>query len=195
MQTALIIFVKNALYGKVKTRIAATLGDAKALDIYRALVAHTHRITALLPHDKYVYYSDYVEADDVWNDTFLKRQQQGADLGIRMKHAFQQVFNEGYKQVVIIGSDCLELDAIIIEQAFAALEINDAVIGPATDGGYYLLGLTTMHNRLFEHIAWSTNRVLDQTFAVCQELQLRYAVLPQLSDIDEAADWIKIEER
>ena len=191
MQTALIIFVKNAVYGKVKTRLAATVGDAKALDIYRALVAHTHRITISLPHDKYVYYSDFVEPDDVWNDAFFKRQQQGTDLGIRMQHAFQQVFNEGYKRVVIIGSDCMELDTGIIEQAFAALQKTNAVIGPATDGGYYLLGLTAMHNRLFEHIAWSTNRVLNQTIAVCGELQLRYALLPQLSDIDEAADWIK----
>ena len=195
MQTALIIFVKNAVYGKVKTRIAATLGDAKALDIYRALVAHTHRITVLLPHDKYVYYSDYVEPDDVWNNPFFKRQQEGTDLGIRMKHAVEQVFNEGHEQVIIIGSDCMELDAGIIEQAFAALNKTDAVIGPATDGGYCLLGLTAMHNRLFENIAWSTNRVLDQTLAVCRELQLHYILLPQLSDIDEAADWIKIAER
>lgn len=192
METALIIFVKNAVYGKVKTRLAAALGDTKALDIYRTLVAYTHRITSLLPHDKYVYYSDFVEPDDLWNHTFLKRQQQGADLGMRMKHAFQQVFNEGYERVVIIGSDCLELSTEIIEQAFAALEKNDAVIGPATDGGYYLLGLTAMHNRLFENISWSTNRVLDQTLAVFRELQLHYILLPQLSDIDEAADWIKI---
>ena len=194
MQTALIIFVKNAVYGKVKTRLAATLGDAKALTIYRALVAHTHRITALLPHDKYVYYSDYVEPHDVWKDLFSKKQQHGADLGMRMKHAFQQVFNEGHEQVIIIDSDCMQVSTVIIEQAFAALEKTDAVIGPATDGGYYLLGLTTMHNRLFENIPWSTSQVLDRTLAVCSELKLHYALLPELSDIDEAADWMKIAE-
>lgn len=192
MQTALIIFVKNAVLGKVKTRIAATLGAAKALEVYQALVAYTHQITALLPHDKYVYYSDYIAPDDLWSDTFLKRRQQGADLGDRMKHAFEEVFNEGHERVIIIGSDCMELSTGIIKQAFAALKETDAVIGPAADGGYYLLGLTTMHSRLFENITWSTNRVLDQTLAVCRELKLRCYLLPQLSDIDEAADWIRV---
>ena len=107
----LIIFIKNPVLGKVKTRLAKYIGDRSALQIYLSLLKHTFKITKELEDVvKVVYYSDVVEEDDMWISTsFGKSLQEGNDLGMRMKNAFQTAFNEGAERVVIIGSDCFEL--------------------------------------------------------------------------------------
>jgi rSAM/selenodomain-associated transferase 1 len=117
--------------------------------------------------------------------------QHGADLGGRLAWAFEKVFEQGQKKVVIIGSDCLELEATLIMQTFDELERHDVVLGPANDGGYYLLGLTQPHPILFQHIAWSTPAVLSQTIQACQQAALTVSLLPCLTDIDEAEDWLQ----
>jgi hypothetical protein len=193
---ALIIFAKNNVSGKVKTRLAATIGNNAALTVYKQLVEHTVSITSYLPVDKIVFYSNRLEQEDVWDTNhYYKQLQHGNDLGERMSHAFATSFQKGYDKVVIIGTDCPELNAEIIMNAFAYLNKHDVVIGPAEDGGYYLLGMKQLISELFENIRWSTNAVLDETTKKCADLKLNYYLLPMLKDIDEEKDLVHLKKQ
>lgn len=181
----LIIFYRNPLLGKVKTRLARTLGDSAALNIYHQLVAHTKSITEQVLVDKAVYYSAYIDLQDIWNnDHYQKRLQAGHDLGQRMSNAFKHGFESGYSSICIIGTDCFELEAASIDEAFLALQYSDAVIGPARDGGYYLLGMNAFHPELFANKTWSTSAVYASTIQDFADQGLRYHNLPLLSDVD-----------
>lgn len=194
-QSALIIFVRNPELGKVKTRIAETAGNEKALCIYTTLLQHTVLITQLLHADKFVFYADYLNENDGWNnDNYRKRVQQGNSLGDKMNHAFESVFTEGYTAVCIIGSDCISLSKEIIENAFHQLEGADVVIGPSTDGGYYLLGMKQLHKTLFENKQWSTNEILPSTISSLKQLSLSYRLLQRLTDIDTEEDWFQFQQ-
>lgn len=185
----LIIFYRNPELGKVKTRLAATIGDAKALIIYGYLSAHTQAVTKNLLVDKAVFYSHYIDAEDTWNnDLYQKQQQFGIDLGERMLHAFREGFQAGYDTICIIGTDCFDLSSTLVEDAFSKLEFYDAVIGPAKDGGYYLLGMNTLHLEFFKDKEWSTSSVLTKTIHDFQTLGLKYYELPVLTDVDEEDD-------
>lgn len=189
MKQALLIFAKNLIYGQVKTRLAATVGHDMALSVYQHLVLHTVFITDYLPLEKFVFYSNAVEEHDNWsNEVYKKQVQVGNDLGIRMQNAFTYTFEQGNEEVAIIGTDCLELTSAIIMNAFAWLKNHDVVIGPAKDGGYYLLAMKQMHPELFKNIAWSTPVVLNQTLAICLQENLSVYQLPELSDIDKEND-------
>ena len=107
-----------------------------------------------------------------------------------MSDAFSEVFNAGFGQAVIIGSDCLQLQAQVFEDAFAILQYKDLVIGPANDGGYYLLGMKKMHEFIFRNKDWSTDSVLKQTFEDIARHQLSVGLLPELIDIDTEEDWL-----
>ena len=195
MNKALIIFIKNPAKGKVKTRLAATLGDTVALGIYKKILAHTNSVTGKVLADKYIFYSSHIDANDEWNKAaFIKALQTGNDLGEKMRNAFVGLFNKGYGQVAIIGSDCPDITADLIEQAFLELDRSDIVIGPATDGGYYLLALKKLYPALFENITWSTKHVLKQTLANCKGINKSFHLLPVLSDVDVAEDIIGREE-
>jgi len=186
---ALLIFTKNPVAGQVKTRLAATLGNAEALSIYKQLLLHTVSVTEYLPVDKFVFYSNHIQQEDVWNGKhYSKELQQGNDLGERMKNAFSSIFQKGYDKAVIIGTDCPGLNAGIIMNTFAYLNLHDIAIGPAEDGGYYLLGMKQLYPGLFKNIKWSTNSVLGETISKCTALQLDYSLLPVLNDIDEEKD-------
>ncbi len=192
MKHALLIFVKNIAEGKVKTRLAATIGYAAALSVYRQLLVHTEKCTYNLLANKIVFYSDHPEIGDTWSDTVYQKQiQTGKDLGERMRNAFEYAFNQENERVAIIGSDCLEISSEIMGTAFKQLEHCDVVLGPALDGGYYLLALKSLHDELFVNIDWSTDRVLSQTLQVCADLGLKVIQLQQLSDIDNEADLIR----
>lgn len=184
---ALIIFVRNPVQGRVKTRIAATIGDENALAIYKHLLQYTKQIVSFLDVTKHVFYADELNGNDLWdgNEKYL---QTGNDLSDRMKNAFNCVFAKGYSKVIIIGSDCFELTPSIIDSAFDYLDESDIVIGPAKDGGYYLLGMSTPHPYLFENIQWSTNRVFNETLGIIRENNLSISLLPELNDIDEEKD-------
>lgn len=185
----MIIFVRNPVPGKVKTRLARNIGEEKALRIYRHLLDHTHRITLDLACDKFVFYADVLNENDLWeNDRYHKKLQTGDDLGCRMLDAFSSLFLSGYQKLIIIGSDCLELTTGIIERGFLQLEKQDVVIGPCPDGGYYLLGMKQNTPALFEGKTWSTPSVLADTIADCRERSLTYSLLPLLNDIDEEKD-------
>ena len=139
---ALLIFTRNPQLGKVKTRLAKTIGDEKALEVYNDLLHHTMTETQNLKCDKFVFYDENVELNDVWSINFYEKKLQfGADLGAKMQNAFQHIFDLGYKNCVIIGSDLFDLRTSHINEAFNKLEANDVVLGPAEDGGYYLLGM------------------------------------------------------
>lgn len=187
-KSILIIFIKNLVLGSVKTRLAKTIGNEKAMEIYQHLIQHTCLVVGNLSCDKAACYSAYIEADGVWNDGFQKSVQQGSELGERMLNAVDSAFKQGYRKAVIIGSDCMEITTEIISDAFAALEHADIVIGPATDGGYYLLGMSQMHLPIFKDKNWSTDQVFTQTVNDITEMGLSYHCLPMLSDIDEEKD-------
>lgn len=185
----LIIFYKNPDPGKVKTRLASTIGDDKALVIYHKLATHTRAITENLALDKVVYYTDHIDTKDNWNNhSYQKALQQGHDLGERMHHAFVQGFRQGYNSICIIGTDCLEIDASILVQGFRALEKYHAVIGPALDGGYYLLGMNKLYSSVFTNKNWSTRTVATDTVNDFKRLNLSYFSLPPLRDIDTEED-------
>ncbi len=189
MQDAIIIFVRNATAGKVKTRLAATIGHRKALTAYKLLIEHTYQLIAHIDTPVYVYYSELVEEEDIWQgDHIVKHLQWGDDLGRRMKHAFRDVFSIGHDRVIIIGSDCYELTTEMLMSAFLALRHHDAVIGPATDGGYYLLGLSKFIPDVFDDIPWSTDEVTQTTIATLQRAQHSCSMLPMLTDVDEEKD-------
>jgi rSAM/selenodomain-associated transferase 1 len=192
MKQALIIFIRNPILGKVKTRLAKTVGDEQALNIYKELLQHTHDITETLPCHKYVFYADSITEHDIWeNNIYRKHLQSGNDLGERMQAAFELLFGKGYQHLCIIGSDNYELTTAIIQQAFDALSQYNAVIGPSADGGYYLLGLSRMQSSLFTNVEWSTDKVLSQTINACYVAGCSYTLLSILLDIDDEKDWIQ----
>jgi rSAM/selenodomain-associated transferase 1 len=185
----LIIFVRNPILGKVKTRLAATVGPEKALAVYRELLDRTRAVTINLNCDKALFYDGYIPAVDNWDSSvFAKHIQTGNILGERMQQAFQTGFANQYNRICIIGSDCYELTTKIIQQAFRALEKNEVVIGPSADGGYYLLGMTKPLPFLFIDKSWSTDSVLRQTLLDIKERGLSVALLPTLTDVDEEKD-------
>ena len=183
----LIIFTRNPELGKCKTRLAATIGDVAALEIYKYLLAHTASITEDLLVHKEVHYSDEIHHNDIWNDSiFRKKSQKGYDLGERMKNAFKAGFKDGYDKIIIIGSDMYDLSPQDLEHAFTALSVNDYVLGPAEDGGYYLLGMKKLNNSLFENKKWGTNTVLNDTLN--NLLNENIELLPFRNDIDYYED-------
>jgi rSAM/selenodomain-associated transferase 1 len=185
----LIVFVKNSIPGKVKTRIAKDIGDEKAMELYNILKAHTADISAQADADKWVFYADYIENNDFFNESlFDKKLQADAEFGMRMQTAFDEGFAVGHDKIVLICSDCYELNSDHIREAFRLLDHKEAVLGPAFDGGYYLIGLRKMYSVLFDEKSWSTNSVLSDTIEDLNSLEISYDLLEPLSDIDLAAD-------
>ena len=160
----LLIFTRNPELGKAKTRLAKTVGDETALEIYKFLLEKTRDVSFKVMSDKAVYYSVKVRENDIWDaNVYQKYQQKGEDLGIRMLNAFKDSFNAGYKKVMIIGSDLYDLSSENIETAFNELNTNDVVLGPAVDGGYYLLGMNTLQENVFKNKEWGTESVRKDT--------------------------------
>jgi uncharacterized protein len=189
MKKAIIIFVRNPELGKVKTRLAKQIGDELTLQVYTELLLHTRDTTCNLDCDKFVFYSENIEDNDIWDaDRFEKKLQEGDNLGDRMMLAFFELFQQGYSKVVIIGSDCPELTSFVIEDAFDKLDLHEVVIGPSTDGGYYLLGLTHLLPDLFKDKEWSTDKVLAETIKDIVRLKRSSYFLTELADIDTAED-------
>lgn len=194
----LIIFVKNQVKGKVKTRLAETVGNEQALRIYKKLIDYTGSVADAVTADRQVWYSDFIAKEDLWEESeseYAKKLQKGSGLGERIQHSFRQAFNDGYAKVVIIGSDCAELTSEILELAYKELEDHDLVVGPSEDGGYYLLGMNKYYGQLFEGIQWSTPQVLPQTLEIAGKLDLSIHLLPELNDVDKEEDWLAVKEK
>jgi len=179
----LLVFTRNPELGKVKTRLAKKVGAETALKIYTFLLERTRDIAAKVASDKAVYYSVKIRENDIWDATiFQKHQQFGEDLGLRMLHAFKNGFKAGYEKVMIIGSDLYDLTAETIENAFIALENNEVVIGPAEDGGYYLLGMNSLEEKIFKNKDWGTETVRKDTLKDLKDKKV--FLLGELNDVD-----------
>lgn len=185
---ALIIFIKNPSLGKVKTRLAKDVGNAKALQIYKSLLSYTRSVSLLVDAKRYLFYSDQIVSDEWSPDQFTKKSQSGKNLGEKMSNAFRSVLTD-HPKVLIVGSDCPQLDLMTMSKAYAALDTHDFVIGPSKDGGYYLLGMKSSEVDIFSDIAWSTSKVLEQTTKKISAANKTYHLLREMSDVDFLSDW------
>lgn len=190
----LIVFTRYPEPGKTKTRLIPVLGAEGAATLQRQMTEHTLAQVKELQSERLVsaiicFAGGNQQLMQNWLGTCFDYQPQGdGDLGRRMAIAFETTLEAGTQSVVIIGSDCPDLNAQLMMQAFQALEQHDLVLGPARDGGYYLIGLRRLIPELFTGISWSTTEVLQQTMNIAQKLELAVASLPLLSDVDRPED-------
>lgn len=194
MRESLIIFTRYPEPGKTKTRLISALGKEGAAMLQRQMteqkLAQAKKLQTYFPLSLEIHFAggnEQLMQEWLGSNITYKRQSEG-DIGCRMASAFHESFQTGMKQVVLIGTDCPELDTKLMNQAFEALIQHDLVLGPALDGGYYLIGLNRFIPELFTGISWSTAEVLSQTLSIAQKLELTVAFLPTLSDVDRPED-------
>ncbi len=209
MIPAILVFLKHPTPGRVKTRLAAQVGAEQAAAIYKTLA---ETVCARLPSDARIFIAfepaEKAAEIEAWISPVLSRRadfgavekgdrqpaitffpQSQGDLGARMALAFDAVFATGCAKAAVIGSDCIELEAATFASAWRALDEHDGVLGPAADGGYYLLALRRPCAGLFENIAWSSDRTLRETLDRARELGLSIFLLPVQNDVDTERDW------
>ena len=185
-KSLLLVFAKNPTLGKVKTRLAKSIGKEKALEIYKALLKKTASVLEELEVDIHLYYSDYIEKDDLFSSLAIQKKRQiGEQLGERMSNAFRESLM-AYDKVVIIGTDLWTLESQDVTNAFKALEHNTAVIGPSADGGYYLLGITEFLPQIFLNKQWGTSSVLPNTLKDLKSI--KHHLLTEKNDVDTFLD-------
>lgn len=185
MSNRIIIMARPAELGKVKSRLAATLGAEKTLTVYQHLLHHTISTSEKSGYSVIIWWSELP------NDYLIipHKLQSGELLGDRMHQAFEFEFNLNQSEkVVMIGTDCPDLSEMILHQAFDLLKENKLVLGPSEDGGYYLIGMNGFHPELLQDIEWSTEKVLEQTIEKCKKYEKSFALLPTLNDIDNEED-------
>lgn len=187
-ESALIVFLRLPERGKVKTRIASTEGETNALMIYMELLSITFKMVAQLDMPVYLFFEGGLPLESERNTAYSYHLQSGEDLGGKMADAFSKVLQRQSK-AVLIGSDCPGLSPAIVKEAFNSLDQTDVVLGPASDGGYYLIGSKEVYPALFEKITWSTASVLQETVEKIRQEKLSYRLLEQLTDVDTAEDW------
>lgn len=195
---ALVIFAKAPIAGQVKTRLCPALTEDEAATLHGSFVLDTlertkaaagtfklplDRFLACAPSSAHVFFRIMEARHGV---TLLD--QEGDDLGARMRQSFDRVFARGYRQVCLVGTDVPSLPLTHYRDAFAALTRQDLVLGPAEDGGYYLIGMTAPHPALFENIPWSTDQVLALTQQNAAAEGLKTALLPPWNDVDTLDD-------
>lgn len=191
----LIVFTRYPTVGQAKTRLIPVLGAAGAAELHRQMTVHTLAQVQELQKNQLLTVTIYFTGEQSqskmvsWlGDAWQYQQQVTGDLGRRMAKAFFDAFRSDRQKVVVIGTDCPGLTAGIIQTAFEQLSSHDLVLGPAIDGGYYLIGLRSIRPELFTGIPWSTDMVLAKTIEIAQQLHLSVALLPPLVDIDRPAD-------
>lgn len=194
---AFILFLKYPQWGEVKTRLARALGNDLALEVYTCFLADIAAMTRRVKAQTIIVYSGppgISFADFPGVSCLLQR---GNDIGERMYGAFIDVFAQGFERGVLMGSDIPDLPAAWVNDAFEKLESVDVVLGPCTDGGYYLVGFqkASLHRSIFSDIPWSTTGVFSETLGRIAQSGLEAAELPQWSDIDEIDDLKKFYER
>lgn len=189
MSNALIVFIRNPVKGKVKTRLGRAIGDDAALQVYLQLCLLTRNAICTFSGKKYLFYSDEIIWNDEWDSReFDKQRQVGNDLGERISNAFEMAFLV-HRRILLIGSDCPYLKPYHLNQALDYLNDADCVIGPAKDGGYYLIGLNQRIPGLFLNKSWSTSLVFNETCDTLKNDNHSYALLETLEDIDNPEDW------
>ena len=187
----LIVFAKTPRAGTVKTRLAESIGEAAAGDAYRLLVdTLLRRIERLVHVELRITPDDGITEAHQWlRRTWLTLPQGPGNLGERLQRAFEAAFVEGTRRAVVIGSDCPYVTPEDIEAAWLALTTNDLVLGPSTDGGYWLIGLSALQPSLFDDIPWSTDRVFQETLSRAKNAGLRVHRLRELTDVDTEPQW------
>ena len=202
----LIVFTRYPEAGKAKTRLIPVLGAEGAADLHRQMTEYTISQVRQLQTERVVAIEVYFTGSDTpdgtlrdratfqnWLGSDLIYHPQGeGDLGSRMAQAFENAFSSGIDAAIIIGTDCPSLNAELIAEALQKLEQKDLVLGPATDGGYYLIGLRRLIPELFVGINWGTSEVLQKTVEIANNLKLAVAYLSRLSDIDRPEDLAKL---
>lgn len=189
--SVLLYFVRYPEPGKVKTRLARTIGNEAAARAYQGLAEGNFSVASSLNlpavQTKVVFDPEEKEKEiRTWLPSAADHwPQNGVDLGERLMHAFERAFDEGAKSAVALGSDTLGLTSEILRKAFDALNYYDVTLGPAKDGGYYLIGLSSPEPSLFREIPWSTGDVLRKTLERIRENELTYYLLQELEDLDE----------
>ncbi len=194
-ERALIIFAKLPRAGEVKTRLGNAIGMRAAADVYKQFSAHAFALARELQSEGveiFVFYGPGASESEVkkWvGHPFRYVCQRGVDLGERMRNAFDETFRHGAKKSVIIGTDVPELDVMTLRESFSSLSSADIVVGPSTDGGYYLLGMHTDTKEIFSEVDWSTEAVFRQTLEHINRLHLKHFLLPVFHDVDTADDY------
>ncbi len=189
MRNLVIVFAKNPVPGKAKTRLSKDIGQGQAMVVYRDLLRYTSALVEKVNAHRWVSYADFLNPCDMWPaDKFQKSVQSSGNLGDRMVSAFQKAHAERFESMVLIGTDAYDLNTEDIEQAFQALKSNDLVLGPTHDGGYYLIGMNRPWPELFEGIEWSTDSVFSTTLEKARKSKLSTFILPKKSDIDHVED-------
>lgn len=193
-QPRLILFTRYPEPGRTKTRLIPALGAQGAAALQRemseSIVSHMVQFASQYPVSPEIRYADgNQQAMEDWlaNDIPCLAQGEG-DLGDRLHRAFAQAFAQGAQAVVVIGADCPGLTPSFFAQAFCALDSHDLVLGPATDGGYYLIGLNQPAPALFSEIPWGSGEVLTATLEQAQTLALATHILEPLADVDRPED-------
>jgi rSAM/selenodomain-associated transferase 1 len=185
---ALILFLKNPDAPHVKTRLSVGIGEAAARHTYRLMLQHTLAVAGELPC-RVLLFVDGDVSHPLWNDTsFTVMRQHGSDLGERLSNACEIAFSEGHDRVVVTGGDIPDISTSILTDAFDALDTHDFVVGPAHDGGYYLIGMREMSRAVFRQIPWSSPDVLRSTLSAIEQLDKRVVLLETLADVDVVQD-------
>lgn len=184
----LIVFLRLPQWGKVKTRLALTMGHEAALSIYKELISLTLTAAAGSGSTVYLFYEGGLPTNEERNPAFSYHLQTPGNLGLKMAEAISYVL-QFHSKAVIIGSDCPLLSSSTLRESFTTLDMHDIVLGPAIDGGYYLIGCKKLYGTLFDDIQWSTPQVMQQTIEKIIAANQTYRLLTQLSDIDTEEDW------
>ncbi|MBH54951.1 MAG: transferase 1, rSAM/selenodomain-associated protein [Opitutaceae bacterium] len=188
------LFLKVPMLGKVKTRLAEALGDEGALMAYTGLVEFLiNRLEGSCIHIHYT--GENLESLKQWlGDGFDYIVQEGPGLGERLNHAMEYEFDWGADKLIFLGGDCPFLEQLRVEEAFAVLDNHDVVIGPAADGGYYLIGISQKRPEVFAGVDWGTESVFQRTLEICEEKGFSFSLLPEESDVDDFEGWKKAKE-
>lgn len=185
----LLIMAKRLALGEVKTRLAASVGDKCALEVYKNLLEHTLQVAAQSDFDVHLFLTGEGDDELFMPFAFTQHEQSTGDLGNRMASAFAKGGFASYEnKTVIIGTDCPDLSVAHLAKAADSLDTADVVFGPSQDGGYYLLGMKGRQSMLFQNIPWSTETVLETSVQKLQSANLSVAYLDVLNDIDTLAD-------
>ncbi len=194
MSAILVMFTRYPIPGKTKTRLIPALGPERAAEVQRQMTERTVdemvKASASCKFTAEIRFSGGSRTDMTeWlGSDFEYRDQGEGDLGVRLSKAFTENFDAGADRVIVIGSDCPDVTARILVESLSRLDESDVVLGPAADGGYYLIGMRRRHIWLFEGIPWGTARVRAMTIGKLEENGIAYALLEQLSDIDTPED-------
>jgi uncharacterized protein len=192
----LMIFSRYPIAGQAKTRLIPALGAAGAAQLQRQMTVQTLAMAlhCQVPLQIRFCGGSQQQMQDWLGAEFDYQLQGEGDLGDRMARSFAAGFGAGYDRIIIIGTDCPQIEPDLIQAAFSQLHQKDLVLGVAADGGYYLIGLRQMLPEIFQNIAWSTELVLVQTLAIADRLSISYGLLKTLSDIDRPEDLVHVQD-